>query len=70
MSEDETPTSFDALAHEHNLSDRLRDLCRIFFKAGQLIGKRQAEALAPKQKERRRGYHAVLDKDTAPGEFR
>lgn len=71
MSEEEpTPTSFDALAHEHNLSGRLRDLARIFFKAGQIIGKRQAEALNPPTQERRRGYHPALDKDTAPGEFR
>lgn len=44
MNDDETPTSFDALANEHNLSPRLRDVCRIFFKAGLAMGRRQAAA--------------------------
>lgn len=69
MNEEELPTSFDALAHEHNLSDRMRDLCRVFFKAGQAIGKRQAERVNQPKEERRRGYHPALDKDTSPGEF-
>ena len=60
------PTSFDALAHEHNLSGRLRDLCRIFFKAGIAIGRRQ-ERQKPSEP---RLYSHVLDRDTAPGEFR
>ena len=59
------PTSFDALAHEHNLSGRLRDLCRIFFKAGIVIGRR-----IERQKPSERPYSHVLDRDTAPGEFR
>jgi hypothetical protein len=63
---DEPPTSFDALAHEHNLSGRLRDLCRIFFRAGLLIGRRQENAIQGPV----RPYHAVLDRDTTPGEFR
>lgn len=42
---DPTPTSFDALAAEHNLTPRIRDLCRIFFKAGLEIGKKQTVAM-------------------------
>jgi len=100
MPDDDTPTSFDALAHEHNLSDRMRDALRVPFREGlargrgqrartveeiaaemnlsgkaldlarefaqaaELIGRRRVEAA------RRRGYHHVTDRDTAPGEFR
>lgn len=83
MSNDENPTSFDALAHEHNLSGRLRDLARIFFKAGHAVGRRQAIALqssaaaaAIEPVGRRPGeqplrvYNHALDRDTVPGEFR
>jgi hypothetical protein len=66
MPDDDTPTSFDALAHEHNLSDRQRDICRRFFRAGLEIGRRQASA----QERKVREYHPALDRDTAPGEFR
>jgi hypothetical protein len=52
MSNKDTPTSFDALAHEHNLSDRMRDLAREFFKLGLTIGKRQAVAVKTEQKKR------------------
>lgn len=37
-----TPTSFDALAHDLNLSDRMRDLNRIFFRDGLAAGRGDA----------------------------
>ena len=67
MPEDENPTSFDALAHEHNLSGPRLDMARIFFRAGVVIGRRQQIAAANKQV---RDYHHGLDRDTVPGEFR
>lgn len=46
-----TASSFDALACEHNLSNRMRDLCRIFFLAGLRTGRLQAAAIARKRPE-------------------
>lgn len=63
---DDTPTSFDAFAHEHNLSGRLLEMCRMAFKLGVLVGRKQADAI----KQKPRAYHHVTDRDTAPGEFR
>lgn len=45
MSDEPVATSFDALAYEHNLSNRMRDLCRIFFLAGLRKGRVQADAI-------------------------
>jgi hypothetical protein len=65
MNKDAQPSSFDALAHEHNLSGRWLDLCRLFFKAGVAVGRKQREAL-----EHPTAYNHVTDRDTVPGEFR
>jgi hypothetical protein len=65
MNKDAQPSSFDALAHEHNLSPRMRDLCRIFWKAAMAIGREQQRKL-----DLASTYNHVTDRDTVPGEFR
>jgi hypothetical protein len=62
---DDTPTSFDAFAHEHNLNGTRLEIARMAFKLGVLIGRQQKEAMA-----KPRTYHHITDRDTAPGEFR
>lgn len=55
---DELPTSFDALAHEHNLSARVRDICRLFFLAGLKLGRRQGVKMS-------RAVDRAIERDTA-----
>lgn len=62
MERDQPASSFDALAYEHNLSTRLRDLCRTFFLAGLKKGREQNAALEALERQQPRRQDARGDR--------